>query len=202
MMANDNESEVSSQAVNQTKDNLKNEDQQEDPAVAISEDQQGGWLDVLENGQLKKKVLKQGETNGERPQRACKVTISLKTKLTESGQPVPSETFDNAVGFVGDYDFIHGVDLAIPLMCVGEVAAVVINPRFGFGTAGKEPDIPPDSILECEVTLHDSEFIDIENDLSIDERLKFGRFLLIRENNFAYSAIHIIVYVCFHNRRG
>ena len=176
-MANDNENELSSQAVNQSNESVKSEDQNEEPAVVVSDDQHDGWLDVLENGQLKKKVLKQGEVNGERPQRACRVTISLKTKLKESGEIVPSETFENAVGFVGDYDFIHGVDLAIPLMSVGEVAAVVINPRFGFGETGKEPDIPPNATLECEVTLHDSEFIEIENDCSIDERAKYGTFL-------------------------
>lgn len=132
-----------------------------------------GWIDILENGQLLKKVLKEGADEN-RPQRSCKVVVSLKTKIKETGKEVPSETFENFTAFVGDYDLIHGVDLALPLMKVGEVAQVMIHPRFGYGEQGKEPDIPPSSTLDCEVHLLSSEWIDSESQLSLDERIKFG----------------------------
>lgn len=132
-----------------------------------------GWIDILENGQLLKKVLKEG-IDETRPQRSCKVIINVKTRIKETGQEVVSETFENFTAFVGDYDLVHGVDLALPLMKVGEVAQVVIHPRFGYGEQGKEPDIPPSSTLDCEVCLLSSEWIDSESQLSLDERIKFG----------------------------
>ena len=132
-----------------------------------------GWIDILENGQLLKKVLKEGGDES-RPQRSCKVIISLRTRIKESGQEVPSETFENFTAFVGDYDLIHGVDLALPLMNVGEVAQVIIHPRFGYGDQGKKPDIPPNATLDCEIHLQSSEWIDSESQLSLEERIKFG----------------------------
>lgn len=132
-----------------------------------------GWIDILENGQLLKKVLEEGEDET-RPQRSCKVIINLKTKIKETGQEVVSETFENFTAFVGDYDLVHGVDLALPLMKVGELAQVIIHPRFGYGEQGKDPDIPPSSTLDCEVRLLSSEWIDSESQLSLDERIKFG----------------------------
>lgn len=132
-----------------------------------------GWIDILENGQLLKKVLKEGEDEN-RPQRSCRVIVSLRTRIKESGQEVGSETFHNFTAFVGDYDLIHGVDLALPLMRVGEVAQVIIHPRFGYGDQGKKPDIPPNATLDCEIHLHSSEWIDSESQLSLEERIKFG----------------------------
>lgn len=132
-----------------------------------------GWIDILDNGQLLKKVLEEG-TNESRPQRSCKVIINLKTRIKETGQEVISETFENFTAFVGDYDLVHGVDLALPLMNVGELAQVIIHPRFGYGEQGKEPDIPPSTTLDCEVRLLSSEWIDSETQLSLDERIKFG----------------------------
>ena len=41
-----------------------------------------GWVDILDNGQLLKKVLKEG-TDETRPQRSCKVVVNLKTKIKE-----------------------------------------------------------------------------------------------------------------------
>ncbi|KAI1308695.1 Peptidyl-prolyl cis-trans isomerase FKBP8 [Halotydeus destructor] len=154
-----------------------------------------GWMDILENGQLMKKTSKPGDTSRERPQRACKVTLNLKTILQESGQDVESETIENAVGFVGDYDFIHGVDLALPLMFPGEVAKVVIAPRFAFGDQGKEPDVPPNATLEVDVELLDVEWVDSENLFSLEDRLRFGESKKERGNfwykrNDASTAIH------------
>lgn len=132
-----------------------------------------GWIDILENGQLLKKVLKEGDDES-RPQRSCKVIVSLRTRIKESGQEVASETFEHFTAFIGDYDLIHGVDLALPLMNVGEVAQVIIHPRFGYGDQGKKPDIPPNASLHCEIHLHSSQWIDSESQLSLEERIKFG----------------------------
>lgn len=133
-----------------------------------------GWMDVLENGQLLKKVIHPGDTSTPRPERGNRATISLKTRVKETGAEVPSETFDKLEVFLGDYDTIHGVDLALALMHPGETSLVVIHPRFGYGEEGKAPDVAPNTTLECEVHLLSSEWIDTESTLPLDERISIG----------------------------
>ncbi|RWS17560.1 FK506-binding-like protein 1 [Dinothrombium tinctorium] len=133
-----------------------------------------GFLDILDNKQLLKKVLREGDKNSARPERGCRVTINLKTRLKGSDKLIDSHTGDKLQIFVGDYDTIHGIDLAIPLMHNGEIANVVIAPRFGYGSLGCEPDIPPDSTLDCIVELVDCEWMGEEIELPIEERLKIG----------------------------
>lgn len=136
-----------------------------------------GWLDVLENGQLKKKVLRPGDTSSARPERTCKVTINLKTKSQSNQEVIQSETGDGLVGIVGDYDFMHGVDMVIPLMHIGEVSVVEIASRFAYGEMGKKPDIEPDAAVVCEVELLECDWIDSELELPLEEKLKFGKQL-------------------------
>lgn len=136
----------------------------------------GEWTDILENKQLLKQVLQPGDQNGERPQRSNKVTISAKVKLLGQNTLVKSECLENAEIFVSEYDVMHGVDLAIPLMYPGETARVLIHPRFGYSTVGKEPDVPPNAAFDCEITLHSIDSIDWEaSEMSIEERIKFGK---------------------------
>lgn len=37
---------------------------------------------------------------------------------------------------VGDVEVVQGVDMAIPLMCVGEFAEISVDSRFAYGTQG------------------------------------------------------------------
>lgn len=151
----------------------------EQVATADSDEQgkdDDDWLDVLDNGQLKKKVIKQGDLSKGRPERACLVTISLRTKLQSTGEECPSETYDRQTGFVGDYDFMHGIDLAIPLMYIEEVATVRISDRFAYADLGRKPDIPANASLECELHLHECIWLDSENELPLQERIKFGKY--------------------------
>ena len=173
-----------------TDDQQQNDDQcDEDSPLKVSSDfeklidsitSDGQWTDILENKQLLKQIVHPGDQNGERPQRGNKVTITVKTKLLgQDDSLVQSECLENADIFVSEYDVMHGVDLAIPLMYPGETARVLIHPRFGYSTAGKEPDVPPDAAFDCEITLHSVEFVECETGLPIEERIKYGKLLLL-----------------------
>lgn len=54
---------------------------------------------------------------------------------------------------VGDVELVQGVDMALPLMKLGELAQVTVDPRFAYGTIGlkNEDDefksIPPSSVV-------------------------------------------------------
>ncbi|XP_029172556.1 peptidyl-prolyl cis-trans isomerase FKBP8 [Nylanderia fulva] len=122
------------------------------------------WIDILGNGQLKKRVIKKGE-NGTRPNRGDICTLNVTGKFEDK----VVEEYENLVIQLGDMEVIQGLDLAIALMDVGEVAEIVVDPRFAYGNLGKRP-IPPDATITYTVELKASEFEpDIET-LSISQR--------------------------------
>lgn len=48
---------------------------------------------------------------------------------------------------VGDGEVVQGIDMAIPLMRVGEKAIVNVDPRFAYGSIGlKNEETPTKSI--------------------------------------------------------
>lgn len=49
---------------------------------------------------------------------------------------------------VGDFEVVQGVDMAIPLMDVGETCELHVDARFAYGSIGHKSatqNIPPDS---------------------------------------------------------
>lgn len=155
----------------------EHDDESRAPVSSLTDQQKAeGWMDILENGQLLKRVLEAGNTSSSRPERGCKVTIRLTTRNKQTGEVVQSETYDRLEAFVGDYDVAHGVDLMLPLMHEGEVAQVVIHERFAYGSAGKEPDIPADCTLDCEIQLLEVQWIDSESQLPLKDRIKYGTY--------------------------
>lgn len=107
------------------------------------------WCDILGSGQLKMKTIKKGEP-GTRPQATDICNIKLVGKL-DDGTIV--EEYNSLRITVGDHEVVQGLELAIPLMDVGEEAIVVIGPRFAYGSMGQEPDIPPDATITYNVEL-------------------------------------------------
>lgn len=87
------------------------------------------------------------------PQRGNICKINLVGKL-EDGTIV--EDLQNYNVQVGDVEVVQGVDMAIPLMTVGEVAEISVDPRFAYGAQGltNESDntksIPPNAkVCHC-----------------------------------------------------
>lgn len=138
------------------------------------------WLDLLDNREIFKRILSSQVTDPQnptlpRPNRGCKATINLETRLYSSQQPIASECFTNLEVIVGDYDLIHGVDLILPMMHLYERSRVVISPRFGYGSKGRLPDVAPNSRLDCIV-----ELLAIQDDLDelpSDEKVALGKLL-------------------------
>jgi len=54
---------------------------------------------------------------------------------------------------IGDGHLIKGLDIAIMAMEVGETADVVIDPKYGYGSVGKAPFIPPNATLIYNIEL-------------------------------------------------
>ncbi|MCJ8738020.1 hypothetical protein PDJAM_G00030750 [Pangasius djambal] len=110
------------------------------------------WLDVLGNGQLRKKVLEAGSGPESKPQRGQNVTINLRTTLTD-GTTVEEES--NISFTLGDGDVIQALDLTVQLMEIGEKALIEAKAKYAYGALGSSstPVVPPNADLILEVHL-------------------------------------------------
>nr|XP_027194321.1 peptidyl-prolyl cis-trans isomerase FKBP8-like [Dermatophagoides pteronyssinus] len=169
-------------------------------------DDNDGYLDILNNGDLRKKTIKKGDNV--RPQRGSKVIIKLETRLyadgcddddqdVGTGKLIEGETFDRFTLIIGDNDLHQSLDLLIPLMELHEVCRAIIKSRFAYGQSGnKNIGIPEDATLDCQIELleipnpsdnvfgqgDDDEAESIANKELLDERLRFGNYKKTRGN--------------------
>ncbi|XP_036378755.1 peptidyl-prolyl cis-trans isomerase FKBP8 isoform X1 [Megalops cyprinoides] len=91
------------------------------------------WLDVLGNGQLKKKVLATGDGPDSRPQKGQNVQIHMKASLAD-GTVVADEP---SLSFtLGDGDVIQALDLTVQLMEMNEKALVHTSAKYAYGELG------------------------------------------------------------------
>ncbi|XP_011870270.1 PREDICTED: peptidyl-prolyl cis-trans isomerase FKBP8 isoform X2 [Vollenhovia emeryi] len=140
-------------------------------STEVSEDkpEEEDWMDILGQGHLKKRVIRKGE-KGMRPEKGDICTINFVGKLCD-GTEVEKE--DHLSIQVGDLEVIQGLDLAIVLMELGEIAEIVINERFAYGMSGTST-IPSLATVTYVVEL---KAIEVEPDiesLSISQRRERG----------------------------
>lgn len=94
-------------------------------------------------------MLREGDPT-QQPRRGDICKINLTGKL-EDGTVV--EDLRDFTVQVGDVEVTQGVDMALPLMKVGELARVTADPRFAYGTIGlknemdEEKSIPSGSLV-------------------------------------------------------
>lgn len=94
-------------------------------------------------------------TEDVQPQRGNICEINLIGKL-ENGTIV--EKFDKQTIQVGDVEVVQGVDMSIPLMSVGELAEIIADARFAYGSQGlinedETKSIPPNAKIIYSVEL-------------------------------------------------
>uniref|UniRef100_A0A182JU29 peptidylprolyl isomerase n=1 Tax=Anopheles christyi TaxID=43041 RepID=A0A182JU29_9DIPT len=124
----------------------------------LTEENESECMDILGNGTLLKKVVKKGRTEL-RPESKDLVTISYTGRL-EDGTVVEEQS--NVVVQIDDVEVVQGLDMALKLMNEGEVAEVIVNPRFAYGELGlKDPSeqdpvirtVPPNATITYTVEL-------------------------------------------------
>ncbi|XP_043784436.1 peptidyl-prolyl cis-trans isomerase FKBP8-like isoform X1 [Apis laboriosa] len=128
------------------------------------------WIDILGNGQLKKKVIKNGK-NGTRPNRSDICTLKIIGKLKDN---TIVEKYEDLKIQLGDVELIQGLDLAIALMDVNEIAEIEVDPRFAYGSLGKEPNIPSNATILYTVELKSSELEAEIETLNANQRKEIG----------------------------
>lgn len=132
--------------------NTAKSDQQESNQTEASQEETE-FVEICGNAGLLKRIIKKGDEAALKPERGCEVSINLEARNQETGELIESECEQNLSILVGDFDVIHGVDLALSTMCKGEVAEVLVKPANGYGALGRLPDIPANCTLLCRVEL-------------------------------------------------
>ncbi|XP_071442002.1 peptidyl-prolyl cis-trans isomerase FKBP8 [Hetaerina americana] len=173
-MTEEEENNTECTPASETKLNRKNEpadpQDDEDNSTCNNTQEENDWLDILGSGQLKKKVIKPGEKDS-RPERYHVCVVNIEGTL-DDGTVV--EKYENYRFQLGDAEVIQGLDLAIPLMDVGEEADVLVGPRFGYGSIGRPPDIPPNAEITYRVHLLSTDSETPLENLSASERKRIG----------------------------
>lgn len=59
-------------------------------------------------------------------------------------------------------------------MDVNEIAEIEIDPRFAYGSLGKEPNIPPNATILYTVELKSSELEEETETLNVNQRKEIG----------------------------
>lgn len=130
-----------------------------------------GWLDILGNGELRKKILVPGQGHTTRPQTDQVVTLRTKGWL-EDGTEI--DWHDSITIHLGDGDVVQAWDLAVILMELGEKAVITAAPRFAYGEEGRDPDIPPNSLVRYELELLQVGDAPDVKDMPVEERCKMA----------------------------
>ncbi|CAH1389110.1 unnamed protein product [Nezara viridula] len=142
----------------------------EESSSKATADPEEEWMDILGSGHLMKKVLTPGLPNS-RPQKSDICVLNIVGCL-EDGTVV--ERHENLEINHSDNEVIQGLDFALALMDKGEVAEIKITPRFGYGSLGKRPEIPPGANLIYTVTLLDVKEEPPIHTLNVMDRIKSG----------------------------
>lgn len=128
------------------------------------------WAYVLGNEQLKKRIVKPGIDNA-RPEHGQLVTVRCCGRLDDGTE---IDRHDSLKIVLGDGDFVHAFDLCIPLMFKGEIAQIVTDARFAYGTLGRNPDVPSNASVTYEIEILDYEDQPKFSTLPISERVRLS----------------------------
>ncbi|XP_073975256.1 peptidyl-prolyl cis-trans isomerase zonda [Rhodnius prolixus] len=153
-----------------SKGNKEALNQSQSASDSDSKEEKEEWMDILGSGQLKKKTLKPGIPDS-RPQKADVCEISVTGKLEDGTIFEQSKCLEINLG---DNETIQGLDFALALMDKGEEAEIIIASRFGYGSLGCTPHVPPDATLYYHVTLLDVKPEPLISTLSISDRIAIG----------------------------
>lgn len=95
------------------------------------------------------KVLREGDQS-QQPHRGDICKINVIGKL-ENGKIV-EELHEHTVQ-VGDVEVVQGIDMALPLMRVGELAQVTAEARFAYGSIGLKNESDNDKSIPSNATV-------------------------------------------------
>lgn len=140
-------------------------------------------MDILGNGLLLKKILKEGKGRDSRPTHGQRVVLKTQGKL-ENGTIVDQ---NNRLEFIlGDGDVISAWDITVALMAENEIAELKCDAKYAYGSLGRSPEIPANSTITYTLELLGKEEGPNYNLMTIDERIYHGS-LKKERGNYLFS---------------
>ncbi|XP_052861716.1 peptidyl-prolyl cis-trans isomerase FKBP8 [Anopheles cruzii] len=129
-------------------------------------------MDILGNGTLMKKVLRQGRSEL-RPESKNIATINYTGRL-DDGTVVEEE--QDAVVQIDDVEVVQGLDMALKLMNEGELAEVVVNARFAYGEVGLKHETDPKRTIPPNATItYTVELVSMKEESELESRTYASR---------------------------
>jgi len=141
----------------------------------------GEWTPLLDEC-IMLKVLEPGD--GEGPEPKDTAICSYVARLRDTRRVFLEET--GARFTIGEGETTMGLELALRHMCVNERALVVVDPKYAHGPLGRkrispeEVEVPPDTWVEYDVTLHRTVFLP---DADVAEKVAHGQYLKTKGND-------------------
>lgn len=135
------------------------------------EEGEDGYLDLLGNGLLKRKVLEGVDVEDIKPYHGEVVTVNTSGRL-QDGSIVDSLT--EFTFYVGEGDVIQAWDLGVMTTKVGQTIELITDPKYAYGELGRDPDIPPNATITYTIKLIKKDEAPDLHKLDIDERLSMG----------------------------
>uniref|UniRef100_A0A6G1SMI0 peptidylprolyl isomerase n=1 Tax=Aceria tosichella TaxID=561515 RepID=A0A6G1SMI0_9ACAR len=124
----------------------------------MPQDETDDWEDLLGTGTVMKQVVVHGSRasvdeldgiNLEAPRKFF-ASIDIETRLED--RLLETESHKDFL-INNEADIFPGAHLVIPLMELNETSRYRFDPKFVYGQTGNPPEVPPNAILECTITL-------------------------------------------------
>lgn len=177
--------------------NINEQERAEMNSSAESSTKKEEYMDILGNGTLLKKVIKEGQNH--RPEGRDIAVINYTGRL-DDGTIVEEER--NFVVQIDDVEVVQGLDMALKLMNIGEQAEVIVSSRFAYGEQGlkneenPERNVPSNARITYRVELVSSkEESDLESksyaarkDIGNKKRLRGNFWMKRQEYNLAIQS--------------
>ena len=154
---------------NDVKDKCLKEDKKE--SGVKKEEDTDGYLDLLGNGLLRRKVVEGDDIDDIKPFHGEIVTINTSGKL-EDGTII--DTFTESTFAVGEGDVIQAWDLGVMTTKVGQTIELITDSKYAYGELGRKPDIPSNATITYTIKLLKKEAAPDLNKLDIDQRLSMS----------------------------
>lgn len=127
-------------AMNPSKGDVDQEDIEIDNT---KEEPKEEWTDILGSGDVKVKILKEGEP-ATRPQATDLCSIKLRGELEDG---TVFEEHESLTVELNGSEVIQGLDLILAMLDIGQKVTAIVKARFGYGALGLPPKVPPNATL-------------------------------------------------------
>ena len=139
----------------------------------MTEEKKDDYINVTEDGGVKKKILKEG--SGEQASEGKEVHVNYVGR--NSNNQIFDQTKDKPFTFkIGEHKVIKGWEIGVKTMKIGEKSEFILSPEYAYGSQKVSDLIPENSTLTFEIELLEIHTPKKEiSEMSYEEKLTEGK---------------------------